>query len=179
MMEYRNFQIRATDADGMKLYGYAARYNSRSLPMRDSAGAEFVEEIAYGAFDRSLQNPDVSFLWQHDSKMPLASTLSGTLNLRSDEDGLIFEADLPDTQLARDAMTLVRAGVVRQMSFGFFVREEDTTEPGVRILRDIDLKEISLVERAAYPAAGATARSLPFAKKQRYQTLLRLRRAIK
>ena len=111
--------------------------------------------------------------------MPLASTLSGTLNLRSDEDGLIFEADLPDTQLARDAMTLVRAGVVRQMSFGFFVREEDTTEPGVRILRDIDLKEISLVERAAYPAAGATARSLPFAKKQRYQTLLRLRRAIK
>jgi HK97 family phage prohead protease len=178
-MEYRNFAIRSSDTDGLKLYGYAARYNSRSLPMRDAAGAEFVEEIAYGAFDRSLQNPDVSFLWQHDSKMPLASTLSGTLNLRSDKDGLTFEANLPDTQLARDAVTLVRAGVVRKMSFGFFVREEDKSKPGVRILRDLDLREISLVERAAYPAAGATARSLPFTKKQRYQTLLRLRRAPK
>ena len=47
-MEYRHFQIRATDAEGMKLFGYAARYNTRSLPMRNGAGAEFVEEIAYG-----------------------------------------------------------------------------------------------------------------------------------
>jgi len=178
-MEYRNFLIRSEDAEGLKLSGYAARYNSPSLPMRNAAGAEFVEEIAYGAFDRSLQNPDVSFLWQHDGKMPLASTLSGTLNLRNDEDGLVFEANLPDTQLARDAVTLVRAGVVRQMSFGFFVRECDESTPGKRILRDCDLREISLVERAAYPAAGATARSLPGATKQRCETLLRLRRAPK
>jgi HK97 family phage prohead protease len=178
-MEYRNFVIRSEDADGLKLCGYAARYNTPSLPMRNAAGAEFVEEIAYGAFDRSLQNPDVSFLWQHDGKMPLASTLSGTLNLRNDEAGLAFEANLPDTQLARDAVTLVRAGVVRQMSFGFFVRQADETTPGKRILRDCDLREISLVERAAYPAAGASARSIPFATKQRYQTLLRLRRAPK
>jgi len=178
-MEYRNFTIRQEDANGLKLSGYAARYNCASLPMRNAAGAEFIEEIAYGAFDRSLQNPDVSFLWQHDAKMPLASTLSGTLNLRSDENGLQFEANLPDTQLARDAVTLVRAGVVRQMSFGFFVRECDETTPGKRILQDCDLREISLVERAAYPAAGATARSLSLATKQRYQTLLRLRRAPK
>lgn len=178
-IEYRNFAIRSEDADGLKLAGYAARYNTPSLPMRNAAGQEFIEEIAYGAFDRSLQNPDVSFLWQHDGKMPLASTLSGTLNLRNDEAGLAFEANLPDTQLARDAVTLVRAGVVRQMSFGFFVRDCDESTPGKRILRDCDLREISLVERAAYPAAGASARSIPFATKQRYQTLLRLRRAPK
>lgn len=181
MMEYRNFDIDDATTDketnALRLRGYAARYNTDSLPM-DYKGETVVESIAPGAFDRTLEDPDVSLFWQHDPKMPLASTLSGTLNLRSDDNGLAFDATLPDTQLARDAMTLVRAGVVRQMSFGFFVREDDTSTPGRRILRDIDLREISIVERAAYSAAGVSARSFSLTR-QRQKASLLLRKVCK
>lgn len=160
-MEIRTFAIDddAVEEGELRIRGYAAKYRSDSLPM-DYKGLEVVESIEPGAFDESLRQNDISFLWQHDPKMPLASTMSGTLNLRSDANGLAFDANLPDTSLARDAVTLVRAGVVRQMSFGFFVREEDCSTPGRRILQEIDLREISLVERAAYPEAGAAVRSI-------------------
>lgn len=160
-MEIRTFELDndAVDETKLRIAGYAAKYRSDSLPL-DYKGAEVIETIEPGAFDESIARNDVSFLWQHEARMPLASTMSGTLNLRSDDDGLSFVADLPDTSLARDAMALLRAGVVRQMSFGFFVRREDCSQPGRRILQDIDLREISLVERAAYPEAGAFARSL-------------------
>jgi HK97 family phage prohead protease len=56
-------------------------------------------------------------------------------------------------------MTLLRGGLVRQMSFGFTVRE-DKFDGDLRTLLDVDLAEISLVERAAYPQTNADARAL-------------------
>ena len=104
-------------------------------------------------------DPDISLYWQHDSSQPLATTLSGSLNMRTDEEGLIFDALLADTTLGRDAMELLHRGMVRQMSFGFTVRE-DKFDGDLRTLLDVDLAEISLVERAAYPQTNADARAL-------------------
>jgi len=64
------------------------------------------------------------------------------------------------------------------MSFGFFVREDDMSTPGRRILRDIDLREISIVERAAYSAAGVSARSFSLTR-QRQKASLLLRKVCK
>jgi phage head maturation protease len=61
------------------------------------------------------------------------------------------------------------------MSFGFYVREEDMSQAGRRILRDIDLREISIVERAAYPEANIAARSISFTK-ARVRAFLSLRK---
>lgn len=160
MIEYRTVDISLEpgDEDGMKVGGYAARFNVPSLPLM-IRGRQMREQIDPAAFNRSLDDPDISMYWQHDNSEPLASTLSGSLNMRTDAEGLIFEALLPDTTLARDAMTLLRAGIVRQMSFGFTVRE-DKYDGDLRTLLDVDLAEISLVERAAYPQTNADARSL-------------------
>jgi HK97 family phage prohead protease len=173
-MEYRTFDVDETDTEKMRVSGYAAKYRSDSLPLTYQ-GREVIETIEPGAFDESLRSPDVSFYFQHDPQMPLASTLSGTLNLRSDQVGLAFEAQLANTQLGRDAMELLRVGIVRQMSFGFYVREEDMSQAGRRILRDIDLREISIVERAAYPEANIAARSISFTK-ARVRAFLSLRK---
>ena len=160
MIEYRTVDIALEpgDKDSMKVGGYAARFNVPSLPLM-IRGRQMRDQIDPAAFDNSLNDPDRSMYWQHDNSEPLASTLSGSLNMRTDEEGLIFEALLPDTTLARDAMTLLRAGIVRQMSFGFTVRE-DKFDGDLRTLLDVDLAEISLVERAAYPQTNADARAL-------------------
>ena len=161
-LEYRTLRAQDLslgdpDATAMHISGYAARFNESSLPVL-VRGEVMLEEIDPRAFDATLNDPDVSLYWQHDPSEPLASTLSGTLNLRTTDEGLLFDADLPQTTLARDAMALLRRGLVRQMSFGFRVVRE-SMNGRTRRLDEIELQEISLVERAAYPTAGASARS--------------------
>ncbi len=160
MIEYRTVDIALEpgDKDSMKVGGYAARFNVPSLPLM-IRGRQMREQIDPAAFDNSLNDPDISLYWQHDNSQPLATTLSGSLNMRTDEEGLIFDALLADTTLGRDAMELLRRGMVRQMSFGFTVRE-DKFDGDLRTLLDVDLAEISLVERAAYPQTNADARAL-------------------
>lgn len=160
MIEYRTVELEPLeekDNNRMRLRGYAARFNTPSLPIT-VRGKTIREIVDPRAFDESLNDPDISLYFQHDASEPLASTLSGSLNMRTDDAGLLFEATLPDTQLARDAMALVRAKIVRQMSFGFVVRE-DKYEGDTRTLLNVDLSEISLVERAAYPETEVVERS--------------------
>jgi uncharacterized protein len=149
------FEVRETD-EGMTFSGYAAVFNSDSLPL------PFTERIAPGAFRGSLRNRnDIKLLWNHDSGQPLASTRAGNLRLTEDERGLYVEATLPQTSVGRDASVLIREGIVDSMSFGFTVARngEEWSEDGqVRTLTKISLHEVSIVSFAAYPAtAGSTA----------------------
>lgn len=156
-MEYR---LQAVEpGDGLRLAGWASRYSVDSHPLYVQ-GVQVVEQIDPGAFTRSLAEDSQSLYWQHDSRMPLASTASGTLVLTDTPEGLRYEATLADTQLARDAVALVRAGVVAQMSFGMWV-ERDTLDRAqhTRRVHEARIAEVSLVERGAYPQTSATARS--------------------
>lgn len=146
--------------DGSRIAGYAAVYNapSHQLAFRGiNNGKPFVERIAPGAFDRSLER-NVQLLVGHDSRELIANSKSGLLKLRSDERGLAFEVDLPDTTKARDVRALVEAGVLTEMSFGFMVRDE-AWKGSERTLKDVDLREVSIVENGAYPQTLAEART--------------------
>ena len=85
------------------------------------------------------------------------------LNLSEDERGLKVEISLVDTGLNRDLMANVRAGNVDAMSFGFEVID-DTMEKRdgktYRILRDVELHEVSAVVWPAYPDTALAARSV-------------------
>lgn len=148
-------ELRETE-EGMTFSGYAAIFNSDSLPL------PFTERIAPGAFKGSLRNRnDIKLLWNHDAGAPLASTRAGNLKLTEDERGLYVEATLPQTTLGRDVRELVSTGIVDSMSFGFTVARdgEKWSEDGsVRTLTRVSLHEVSLVSFPAYPAtAGSTA----------------------
>lgn len=146
--------------DGSRIAGYAAVYNAPSHPLAFrgiNSGKPFVERIAPGAFDRSLER-NVQLLVGHDSRELIANSKSGLLKLRSDERGLAFEVDLPDTTKARDVRALVEAGVLTEMSFGFMVRDE-AWNGSERTLKDVDLREVSIVENGAYPQTHAEART--------------------
>lgn len=151
----------AFERSGGKLAGYAAVYDAPSHPLTIrglNGGKPFVERVSRGAFDRSLAG-NVSLLVGHDRRELIANSKSGLLQLRSDERGLAFEVELPDTQRARDVRALVEAGVLAEMSFGFFVRS-DRWSGSERTLTDVDLREVSIVELGAYPQTSAEARTL-------------------
>lgn len=158
--------------DGNRIGGYAAVYNAPSTALRFpgiNGGKSFTERVSPGAFDASLAGSNVQLLVQHDTDRILADTRSGLLSLRSDAKGLAYDVTLPDTTLARDTRALVEAGVLREMSFGFYVRR-DSWESGIRTLEQVDLREISIVPAGAYAQTSAEARTL-----QRLGAALRLR----
>jgi HK97 family phage prohead protease len=157
MLETRTSVI---DRSSGKIGGYAAVYNAPSHPLMVRGvnnGKPFVERISRGAFDRSLSQ-NISVLIGHDRRELVANSRSGLLQLRSDDRGLAFEVDLPDTQRARDVRALVEAGVLSEMSFGFYVRK-DAWDGSERTLLDVDLREVSIVENGAYPQTSAEART--------------------
>lgn len=139
-----------------KLRGYAAVFNSPS----ENLG--FREILLPGCFKAAMSRSDFDPLlyFGHDSNKPLARKSAGNLRVWEDSKGLGFEAELPDTSLARDAMELVRSGIVRQMSFGFVPdpqAEKWSREGGedwVRVSSVEQLVECSLVTFPAYTQTG-------------------------
>jgi HK97 family phage prohead protease len=159
-IERRTFTIKNVEArqaeDGtMRLSGYAAVFNDDSVPL------PFIERIAPGAFRKTLtETPDVRLLINHEG-LPLARTKNGTLRLKEDEAGLYMDADLPDTQAARDLYTLVERGDVDQMSFAFRVIRQKWNEGRTeRTLTELSLADgdVSVVTYPAYPTTTVEAR---------------------
>jgi hypothetical protein len=167
-IERRTFTIKNVEArqaeDGtMRLSGYAAVFNNDSVPL------PFIERIAPGAFRKTLtETPDVRLLINHEG-LPLARTKNGTLRLREDEAGLYMDADLPDTQAARDLYTLVERGDVDQMSFAFRVIRQKWNEGRTeRTLTELSLADgdVSVVTYPAYPTTTVEAREQIAAARQ-------------
>jgi HK97 family phage prohead protease len=153
-------------SDGkLRLRGVAAVFNS---PSEDLGG--FRETIEPGAFREALRDGDPILLWQHDTKQPLARVSAGNLTLAETSRGLEFEAELPETSLAKDALTLVRSGVVKAMSFAFSMRDgldrwETRDGEQWRFISKIGkLFEVSLVSEPAYAATSVAARQLAEAR---------------
>lgn len=160
-IERRTFTIKNVEArqaeDGtMRLSGYAAVFNDDSVPL------PFVERIAPGAFRKTLtETPDVRLLINHEG-LPLARTKNGTLRLQEDAVGLFMDADLPDTQAARDLWTLVERGDVDQMSFAFrVIRQKWNDTRTERTLTEVSLADgdVSVVTYPAYPTTTVEARA--------------------
>ena len=156
--EVRTFNvsdIEVRNDDGKNVVvGYGAVFNSES---NDLGG--FVEYIAPGAFDGRLED-DVRFLINHDG-LPLARTTNNTLRLSVDEKGLKYEADMPDTTLANDLMTLLKNGTISQSSFAFTVEDDSWRNEDGKNIRTINkvsrLYDVSSVTYPAYNEAGSFA----------------------
>jgi HK97 family phage prohead protease len=157
-IETEPIELRAAeDGDGMTFVGYAARYDSPSLPL------PFVERIAPGAFTRTLRSRnDIRMYVNHDDRMVLGSTRAKTLRIEDRTEGLFVEADIPQTSYGRDLSVLIQRGDVRTMSFGFSTVKDAWNDAGTeRTLKEVRLHEVSVVTGvAAYPQTSAGVRNL-------------------
>ena len=141
-------------AEGV-LRGYAAVYDQ---PTTRQADYEGTETIARGAFDGVLGG-DVLALVDHDVSKVLGRTGSGTVRLGSDDHGLAFEIDLPDTTLGRDIRTLVARGDLTGMSFSAVPGEVERATGGVVHRSFKRLIDISVVTMPAYEGTSVLARN--------------------
>ena len=141
--------------------GYAAKYNVRSTLL----GGRFREEIKPGAFDRALREQDhpVVALWNHDSNYVLGSTRSGTLEVGTDDIGMRYSVEIPDTTLGKDLQVLIGRGDVYGSSFAFTIRgaagESWAEEDGqaVRYVHEVEgVYDVSPVLSPAYEDATAS-----------------------
>ena len=151
------------EGEDKKIRGVASVFNSES---RDLGG--FTEVIDRHAFDDVLEsNPDVTCLWNHNSDDLLGRTSSGTLRLWTEDDGLHYEVDPPNTTLGNDMRELLKRGDVNGSSFAFTVDDNDQTwedrDDGstLRTIKKVSgLFDCSLVTVGAYDEASVALRSL-------------------
>lgn len=164
--DFRHFEpadveLRFDDSGGVpKFRGYAAVFNSLS---KDLGG--FREVIRPGAFRNALSaGKEIACTIDHDVKQPLGLSTNGTVTLREDTRGLYFEVEVPDVSYARDAAELVKRGLMRGCSFGFYPRtstQRQRVEGGGRIheLLDIDVFDVGPVFNPAYAATSVSVRN--------------------
>lgn len=165
----RAVEVRKTEAGATKLRGYAAVYDSNSEPIFGS----FIERLAPGCFDEALKgSPDVLCRFEHEGGLMLMGrTASGTLRIGTDETGLWYEVDLPNTTAARDLAELVQRGDVSGSSFAFAMDDPEgetwQREKGKMPVRTItrigELIDVAPVSSPAYRATDVSARSLELA----------------
>jgi HK97 family phage prohead protease len=136
------------------LVGYASVFDVPTTRQNQYAGTE---TIARGAYDACLKD-DVVALVDHDSSKLLGRAASGTLRLSTDDHGLRFEVDLPDTSLGRDVRELVRRGDLAGCSFSAAVGQVDRVDGGVVHRSFARLVDVSVVTFPAYPETSVVAR---------------------
>lgn len=146
----------------------AAVYNQYSKLLWDYWKGYFREQILPGAFDKVLadENLDCVMTLNHNNDIILGRTISGTLRLWSDNEGLQGEVDLPNTVDGDKAWELVGRGDLRHCSFQFVVPQDGdewVEDEEYGLTRDVkefsQLRDTTLAVRPAYPQTDAAKRS--------------------
>lgn len=140
--------------DAVVIDGYVNAVERESKVLRDKKGA-FVEKIKAGVFQRALERAnEVKVLLNHNYDRELTSTKESTTTLVEDAIGLRCRCEIRDAEVVEKA----KNGKLVGWSFGFICLKEERTEGdiGQREVRELDLKEVSILDDTRKPAYNAT-----------------------
>lgn len=164
--EYRNIAGNlAPQEDEKRVTGYATTFDV-PYKLYGSNSYEIWEVIDKKAFDKTDME-DVIMQYDHEGRV-FARTRNNTLALRSDEHGLLIDADLGGTELGRQLYEEIKGGYTDKMSFGFTVRGDkwedemiDGVQKSTRTITDIGkLYDVSAVSIPANDSTSLSVRSL-------------------
>ena len=148
-MEYKSldFEIKAINDEGV-FSGYASTFGNVDLV------GDIVQK---GAFMKTLTKGvnSVLMLWQHDN----SQIVGEFTRLEEDEKGLFFEGKLfvKDIKQAAEAHFLMLKKLIKAVSIGYRIESKSFDSAGNRLLKQVDLMEISLVTFPANPEATIDA----------------------
>lgn len=114
--------------------------------------------VVPGAFRRTLAEHRKAgtmplMFWMHNpSEVPGVWKEMG-----EDDEGLHVQGELVDTQLGNEMRTLLQKKAVRGLSIGYLPTEVDFDKDGNRLLKAVDLWEVSIVSLAMNPLARVDA----------------------
>lgn len=147
-------EVRIRD-DNVEISGYVNAIERKSKPLMSRIG-QFIERICKGAFKKAIQrNDNIRLLLNHNWERDLGGTKDGNLVLTEDNIGLHARATITD----KDVIEKARNGSLVGWSFGFNDREvENSVEHGIptRDVKDLDLYEVSILDRTKTPAYEGT-----------------------
>lgn len=144
-VQYLNVVLDLKALSDRQFEGYGSTFGNEDL------GGDVVVR---GAFKRSLAEHKKNgtmpgLFWMHQPDQ-----VAGVWKeMREDEKGLFVKGELADTQLGNEVRTLLQMKAVRGLSIGFRTIERDFSEDGVRLLKELDLWEVSVVSLAMNPMA--------------------------
>lgn len=142
-------------ADTVEISGYVNAVERNSKPLMSRIG-QFIERICKGAFKKAIKrNNDIHILLNHNWERDLGSTKEGNLELNEDNIGLFARATINDPEVVQKA----RNGDLVGWSFGFADRDvQNSLENGIptRAVKDLDLYEVSILDRTKSPAYEGT-----------------------
>lgn len=133
--------------------------------------------VIKGAFKKSLSIAKKAgrippMLWQHDVYSPIGKWDAIT----EDDKGLFVKGELfvNDIAKAREAHALMKANVVTGLSIGYRTKQSDRDNAtGARLLKEVDLLEISLVTFPCNDAARVQAVKNRPTTEREFEELLR------
>lgn len=142
------FEVKATAEENniFTFEGYASTFNN--IDHGDDI-------VIRGAFANSLaKNSQVPILWQHQ----MSEVIGISVQLYEDDKGLFIKGNLPkdDTLVSGRIIPQMKVGSIKEMSIGFFTKNYDMAKDGIRLLKEIDLFEVSLVTKAMNSQALVT-----------------------
>lgn len=111
--------------------------------------------ILPGAFRQTLakQKKDGQLpvmMWSHDpSRIP-----GKWLDMGEDKHGLEVKGMLAETELGNEIHTLLKMEAVRGLSIGFVTKQQEFEEDGTRLIKEVDLWEVSIVSLPMNPLAA-------------------------
>lgn len=112
--------------------------------------------IVKGAFAKTLGNADIQvhLLHQHNT----SNVLGKIDQIRETDNGLFIMARMPkSTDLVRNLAPLLQMGAIGKFSIGFNVKDADVSPDGNRLIKEIELHEVSIVTFAANNNAVITS----------------------
>jgi HK97 family phage prohead protease len=136
-----DLSLKADGAEG-EFTGYGSVFD-----VLDSYG----DKITKGAFTQSLVARMPKMLWQHNMAEPIGKWTEA----REDAKGLYLRGKLSiGTTRGRDAYELIKDGALEGLSIGYRVASGGAAREGnVRVLKQVDLYEVSLVTMPALNVA--------------------------
>lgn len=111
-----------------------------------------------GAFKKTLARHKAEgalplMFWMHDpAQVPGLWT-----EMAEDREGLYVKGELVETQLGNEMHTLLQKKAVRGLSIGYRTIESEYDKDGNRLLKELDLWEVSIVSLAMNPLAQVEA----------------------
>ena len=159
----------------------SGRFNYGSVATIRDRGFVRKERFESRAFRYAIEDEQrrIDILVGHDFGKPIASRKAGTLEIADGDDGVTFEARLPDDppSWVVDAEKSIAAGLMVGLSPGFTVppasavpdAERLEPEPGnpgvqIRVISEAVLREFSVVTAPAYPDAAVDLRAEDFGR---------------
>lgn len=126
--------------------GYASYFNNKDA---------YSDIVVKNAFKKTIveNRKRIKVLWQHNVYEPIGLPE----HMEEDSKGLFVKARIVETDVGKKAMTLLREGVINEMSIGYrVVKEEYDREQKTRMLKELKLMEFSLVTFGANDKARVT-----------------------